>query len=247
MTYCVALRLNRGLVFAADTRTSAGTANVAQYRKLHYWRKPGERVIVLLSAGNLAVTQSVVSLLNEQLVQEQPAAEGHSSLFTVASLYRAARLVGDAVREMRRIDGAALEDTSSGFNATFILGRPDRLRGAAAVPASIPRATSSRRPTTRRSSRSASTSTASRSWIGWRNPACVWARRPRWCCCRSIRPLRSNLSVGLPIDLLIYERDSLDVRREKRIEQEDEYFRKLSAAWSDALRSAFSKMEEFKV
>ena len=59
--------------------------------------------------------------------------------------------------------------------------------------------------------------------------------------------LRSNLSVGLPIDLLIYERDSLDVRREKRIEQADEYFRKLSAAWSDALRSAFSKMEEFKV
>ena len=70
MTYCVALRLDRGLVFAADTRTSAGTANVAQYRKLHYWRKPGERVIVLLSAGNLSVTQSVVSLLNEQLVQE---------------------------------------------------------------------------------------------------------------------------------------------------------------------------------
>jgi putative proteasome-type protease len=59
--------------------------------------------------------------------------------------------------------------------------------------------------------------------------------------------LRSNLSVGLPIDLLIYERDSLDVRREKRIEQADEYFRRLSAAWSDALRSAFSKMEEFKV
>jgi putative proteasome-type protease len=59
--------------------------------------------------------------------------------------------------------------------------------------------------------------------------------------------LRSNLSVGLPIDLLIYERDSLDVRREKRIEQADEYFRQLSSAWSDALRTAFSKMEEFKV
>ena len=59
--------------------------------------------------------------------------------------------------------------------------------------------------------------------------------------------LRSNLSVGLPIDLLIYERDSLDVRREKRIEQDDEYFRKLSASWSDALRSAFAKIEEFKL
>ena len=59
--------------------------------------------------------------------------------------------------------------------------------------------------------------------------------------------LRSNLSVGLPIDLLIYERDSLDVRREKRIEQDDEYFRKLSSAWSDALRSAFAKIEELKL
>ena len=68
MTYCVALRLNRGLVFAADTRTSAGNDNVAMFRKLHYWRKTGERVIVLTSAGNLAVTQSVISLLNEQLV-----------------------------------------------------------------------------------------------------------------------------------------------------------------------------------
>ena len=70
MAYCVALRLNRGLVFAADTRTSAGNGNVAVFRKLHYWRKPGERVIVLASAGNLAVTQSVTSILNEQLVEE---------------------------------------------------------------------------------------------------------------------------------------------------------------------------------
>jgi len=120
MTYCVALRLNRGLVFAADTRTSAGNDNVAVFRKLYYWRKPGERVIVLCSAGNLAITQSVISLLNEH-------------------------------------------------------------------------------------------------------------------------------SVGLPIDLLVYERDSLDVRREKRIEQDDEYFRKLSAAWSEALRTAFARIEEFKL
>ncbi len=103
MTYCVALRLNRGLVFAADTRTSAGSDNVAVFRKLYYWRRPGERVVVLMSAGNLAVTQSVVSLLNEQLVEElSPGAE---NLFTVPSLYRAARLVGDALRDVRKRDG----------------------------------------------------------------------------------------------------------------------------------------------
>ena len=119
MTYCVAMRLDRGLVFAADTRTNAGVDNVAQYRKLHYWRQPGERVIVLLSAGNLAVTQSVVSNLNEQLADPNPPG---ATLFTVPSMYRAARLVGDAVRDVRRQDGAALEMSKGGFSASFLLG-----------------------------------------------------------------------------------------------------------------------------
>jgi putative proteasome-type protease len=120
MTYCVAMRLNRGLVFAADTRTSAGNDNVATFRKLYYWRKPGHRVIVLCSAGNLAITQSVISLLNEQRVEElSPGAE---SLFTVPSLYRAARLVGEALREVRKTDGPELEASGSSFNANFLFG-----------------------------------------------------------------------------------------------------------------------------
>ena len=121
MTYCVALRLNRGLVFAADTRTNAGVDNIAQFRKIHYWRKLGERVLVLLTAGNLSLTQSVVSLLNEQLVEreEEPDAV---NLYNVPSMYRAARLVGDAVRSIRAIDGPALEATKTGFSGSFILG-----------------------------------------------------------------------------------------------------------------------------
>jgi putative proteasome-type protease len=96
MTYCVAMRLNRGLVFTADTRTSAGSDNVATFRKLDYWRKPSQRVLVLCSAGNLAITQSVNSVLNEQLLQEPTGEAG--SLFTTASMYRAARQVGDVPR-----------------------------------------------------------------------------------------------------------------------------------------------------
>ena len=87
---------------------------------------------MLLSAGNLSVTQSVVSLLNEQLVQEP--AEGHATLFTVPSLYRAARLVGEAVREVRRVDGAALEDSQLRLQRHLHPRRPDRLGGAAPVP-----------------------------------------------------------------------------------------------------------------
>ena len=244
MTYCVALRLNRGLVFAADTRTSAGNDNVAVFRKLHYWRRLGERVIVMMSAGNLAVTQSVISLLNEQLVAEP--VDGKETLTTVPTLYRAARLVGEAVREVRKVDGPSLEETSAGFNASFILGgqigsEPPRLFHIYAEGNFIE-----------------ATDDTPFLQIGehkYGKPIFDRVAQPTMRLGEAAKlallsfdsTLRSNLSVGLPIDLLIYERDSLDVRREKRIEQDDEYFRKLSSAWSEALRSAFSKIEEFKL
>ncbi len=121
MTYCVALRVERGLVFAADTRTNAGVDNIAQYRKLHYWRDPGQRVLVLLSAGNLAISQSVISVLNEQLSSRNEQ-RAEPTLFDASTMYRAARVVGDAVREVRRIDSPALETSKAGFRVNFILG-----------------------------------------------------------------------------------------------------------------------------
>ena len=173
MTYCVALRLNRGLVFAADTRTNAGVDNIAQFRKIHYWCERGDRVIVLLAAGNLSLTQSVVSVLNEQLLDADPE---KPNLLNVQSMYRAARLVGDAVRSVRSFDGPALDLAKTSFAGSFILGgqiktEPPRLFQI------YPRATSSRQPTTRRISRSASTSTANRFSTAWPSPPCAWAKR----------------------------------------------------------------------
>ncbi|MDQ8699016.1 proteasome-type protease [Hyphomicrobium sp. LHD-15] len=243
MTYCVALRLDGGLVFAADTRTNAGVDNIAQYRKLHFWRQPGDRVIVLLSAGNLAVTQSVVSNLNEQLAT--PDYTG-TTLFNVPSMYRAARLVGDAVRDVRRQDGPALEMSKAGFAASFILGgqigaeRP-RLYQIYAEGNFIE-----------------ATDDTPFLQIGehkYGKPILDRVARPEMRLGEAAKlvllsfdsTLRSNLSVGMPIDILIYDRDSLDVRREKRIYQDDEYFKKLSSSWSDALRGAFANIEEFKI
>lgn len=241
MTYCVALKLNRGLVFAADTRTNAGIDNVAQYRKLHYWRQPGSRVLVLLTAGNLAVTQSVVSTLNEQLVSD-----ASDSLFTVTSMYRAARLVGDAVRSVKDVDGEALEASRAGFNATFILGgqigtEAPRLFNVYSEGNFIE-----------------ATDDTPFMQIGehkYGKPILDRVADVKMRLGEAAKlvllsydsTLRSNLSVGMPIDILVYERDSLDVRREKRIFQDDEYFKKLSSAWSDALRQAFAKIDEFKV
>jgi putative proteasome-type protease len=243
MTYGVALRLERGLVFGADTRTNAGIDNIAQYRKLQFWRKPGDRVIVLLTAGNLAVTQAVVSLINEQLSSGDPE---QPHLFNQPSMFRVARHIGEIIRKVRETDGPSLEASKSGFNASFILGGQ----------------IGNERPTLFQIYAEGNFIEASDDTpffqIGehkYGKPILDRVAQPKMRLGEAAKlmllsfdsTLRSNLSVGMPIDILIYERDSLDVRREKRIEEDDEYFKKLSAAWSDALRQAFAKIDEFKV
>lgn len=244
MTYCAALKLERGLVFGADTRTNAGVDNIAQFRKLHFWRRKGERVIVLLSAGNLSVSQSVVNVLNEGLRDaEDPEAE---TLFTVESLYRAARLVGNAVRQVKAIDGDALEASQAAFSASFILGgqigsEPPRLfqiyREGNFIEASD------------------DTPFLQIGEHKYGKPILDRVAKPRMRLGAAAKllllsfdsTLRSNLSVGLPLDLLIYERDSLDVTRQRRIEEDDDDFTRLSAAWSEQLRASFDAIEEFSM
>ena len=242
MTYAVAVRLERGLVFAADTRTNAGVDNVSQFRKLHFWRRTGERVLVLLSSGNLAVTQSVISLVNEQLDGDER--EGKPNLMSVASMYRAARLVGDLVREVRAIDGPALEASASGFTASFILGgqiadEPPRLFQIYPEGNFIE-----------------ATNDTPYLQIGehkYGKPILDRVMRPDMRLAEAAKlvllsfdsTLRSNLSVGMPIDVLLYERDTLDVRRVRRIDEDDEYFRKLSSHWAKALRTAVDQVDDF--
>ncbi|MFT3732472.1 MAG: peptidase [Hyphomicrobium sp.] len=246
MTYAVAFRLECGLVFAADTRTNAGVDNIAQYKKLQLWRRPGERVFVLLSAGNLGATQSVVSLINEHLAAEPGEDEEVATLYTAPNMYRAARVVGDAVREARKIDAAALEASKLGFNTNFIFGgqiKGERPRLFQIYP---------------EGNFIEATDDTPFFQIGehkYGKPILDRVARADMRLGEAAKlillsfdsTLRSNLSVGMPIDLVIYERDTFDVTREKRISADDEYFRNLSGAWSDALRQAFSKIEEFDV
>jgi putative proteasome-type protease len=244
MTYAVAFRLECGLVFAADTRTNAGVDNIAQFKKLQVWRQPGDRVFVLLSAGNLAATQAVISLLNEHLAEV--ADEEITTLYTAPNMYRAARVVGDAIREARRVDGAALEASKLGFNTNFIFGgqiKGERPRLFQIYPeGNFIEATDDTpffqigehkygKPILDRVARS----------------DMRLGEAAKLILLSFDSTLRSNLSVGMPIDLVIYERDTFDVTREKRISADDEYFRNLSSSWSDALRHAFSKIEEFDV
>jgi putative proteasome-type protease len=182
--------------------------------------------------------------LNEQITAEGGGED--KSLMTVPSMYRAARLVGEAVREVRRVDGASLEDTNSGFNATFILGGQigsEAPRLFLLYPEGNFIEATDDTPYFQIGEHKYGKPIIDRV----AQPTMRLGEAAKLALLSFDSTLRSNLSVGLPIDLLIYERDSLDVRRQKRIEQDDEYFRNASAAWSQALRSAFAEIEEFKL
>lgn len=158
MTYCVGMKIDRGLVFMSDTRTNAGLDNISVFSKMRSWSKPGERVIVLLSAGNLATTQAVASLLEERM---KAPADRHPSVFDAPSMFQVARLVGDTVKEVIQSSATGGQNADA-FGASFILGGQIRADNRA-FSTSIPRATSSRVQPIRPSSRLARTNTASRS------------------------------------------------------------------------------------
>ena len=242
MTYCVGLMLDRGIVFASDTRTNAGFDNIATFRKMHVWESKGERVITLLTAGNLAVTQAVVSMLNEQI--SAGAAEEHLTLMTAPTMFQAARLVGEALKDVRRTDGEALGLSADAFSASFILG--GQIKGEAPRLFQI----------YNEGNFIEATPDTPYFQIGehkYGKPILdrVTAEKMRMGEAAKLillsfdSTLRSNLSVGMPIDLLIYRSDHFEVGEQKRIEENDPYFRKLSDAWSEALRNAFAHLDEY--
>ena len=129
MTYCVGIMLDTGLIFASDSRTHAEVDNFARFCKMTVFERAGDRVLVLLSSGNLAGTQAVISLL-----KQRNARDGVPNLWSAGSMFDAAMLVSDAMRDVDRRDGQHLKDSDIGFNASFILGgqitgEPPRLFG----------------------------------------------------------------------------------------------------------------------
>jgi putative proteasome-type protease len=240
MTYCVALKLKQGIVFCSDTRTNAGVDNIACFRKLYRWNVPGERQLVMLAAGNLAVTQSVVSLLNEAIIHPEPDQE--ETLLQVSTMFQAARRVGEAVRNVRETDGAALEAAKSPFSASFILG--GQIKGEAPRLFNI----------YAEGNFIEATSDTRYFQIGehkYGKPILdrvVDEDMPLSDAAKLIllsfdSTLRSNLSVGMPLDLLLFSADNFDDVVERRIEENDAYFHMISQKWSHALRNAFSEIK----
>ncbi|MBL8789815.1 MAG: proteasome-type protease [Rhizobiales bacterium] len=243
MTYCVGMLLDKGLVMAADTRTNAGVDNVGKFKKLYTWEYPGDRVFVLLTAGNLAVTQAVVSMLNEH--EEHPPEKG-DTLRSAPTMFQAAHVVGDAVREVKAMDAAHLTSNGEAFAASFIFGgqigneRP-RLFNIYAAGNFIEATPDTPffqigehkygKPILDRVARS----------------DMELGEAAKMVLLSFDSTLRSNLSVGLPIDLLTYESGTLKVEHTKRIGPDDPYFKMLSTEWSKALRTAFANIEALDI
>ena len=241
MTYCVGLKIDRGLVFMSDTRTNAGMDSISTFKKMHVWEEPGERVIVLMSAGNLATTQAVVSLLDER---NKAITDRHEKLRETASMYQTVRLVGDTVKEVIAQASPAGDKADSYFNASFILGgqiqgSPPRLFMIYPEGNFIE-----------------STDDTPFFQIGetkYGKPIIIRAYDRTMSLAETVKlllvsfdsTLKSNLSVGLPLDLVFLEKDSLKIGLKKRIGHDDPYYRTISDGWSNALKAAFASLPDF--
>lgn len=241
MTYCVALKIDRGLVFMSDTRTNAGMDSISTFRKMHVWEQPGERVVVLMSAGNLATTQAVVSLLDERT---KAVSDRHTTLLETPSMYQTARMVGETVKEVIADSAPAGEKADSYFNASFILG--GQIKGSEPRLFMIyPEGNFIESTEDTPFFQIGETKYGKPIIIRAYDRAMSFAETVKLLMVSFDSTLKSNLSVGLPLDLLFYQKDAFKVELKKRIGHDDPYYRRISEGWSDALKAAFASLPDF--
>ena len=240
MTYCVAMSLDDGMIFASDSRTNAGVDQIARFSKMRVFHKAGDRLIVTLSSGNLSLTQNAVNVL------EQRARAGDKAgpnLWSVQSMFDVATLLGDALREVKTRDGPYLMQNNIDSSANFIVGgqingEPHRLFEVYSEGNFI-EATADTcyfqigeskygkpvidRVVTRRTSLVDATKCTMVSFDS---------------------TMRSNISVGLPIDLLAYEANTLQIRLQRRVDEADPYFQMVHTQWGEGLRRVFAQLPD---
>lgn len=236
MTCCIAIRLHSGLVFLADSRTNAGVDHVSTFRKLRVFEKTGDRVIVLMSAGNLSISQAVLEKLNEQVTHQL------SPVWSATSMYQVAELLGQAVREVHRRDAQTLQQFNVEFNASFLVGgqignEPCRLFHVYAAGNFIE-----------------ATDENPYFHIGEGKFAKPFLstlldaprdidEATKTALVAMDATLRLNVSVGMPLDLMVYEAGSLAVTRYQRIEEHDAWFQQLRKKWADQMKAALGHVD----
>ncbi len=243
MTYCVAINIEAGLVLLSDTRTNAGVDNISRFKKMFTWEVPGDRAIALLTSGNLSITQGVISRITSAIDRAE-AGEQVENILNCHSMYRAAEIIGGAMREMQVGNHGAITAQGSTAGSSIIVagqragGRPRVFLIYAA--GNFIEATRDTpffqigehkygKPILDRV-------IAAETSIEDAVKAALVSMDST---------MRSNLSVGMPLDLAVIGRDAHRFTVKRRIEVGDQNFSKLSGAWSDALRNAFADLPEF--
>ena len=242
MTYCVGMVLDRGLVLMSDTRTNSGVDNISVFRKMYHWDKPNDRIVALMTAGNLATTQAVISRLEERT---KTPTERHNSVLELPTMFQIAGEIGnllrDTVRETQDENGLAGKGrfTASMIVAGQIKGMEPRLfliypegnfiEASWDTPFFQIGETKYGRPILLR---------------GY-DRTMSFEDAVKLLMVSFDSTLKANLSVGLPLDLLVIERDGFAPLHERRIEAGDPYFEATSKSWSEALRSAFYSLPDY--
>ena len=239
MTYCVAMSLDAGMIFASDSRTNAGVDQIARFSKMKVFAEEGQRVIVTLSSGNLSITQNALNIFE----QKARGGDNQEHLWNAQSLFDVARLLGDSLRDVKTRDGPYLVQNNIDAHANFLIGgqirgEPPRLFNVYGEGNFIEATPDTcyfqigetkygkpiiDRVVTRRTSLLDATKCTVVSFDS---------------------TMRSNISVGLPIDLLVYENDSLRIKLQRRIEESDPYFQMVHVQWGEGLRRVFAQLPD---
>ena len=243
MTDCVGMRLNKGLVFMSDTRTNAGVDNFASTRKLFNWTVPGERSITVMTAGNLATTQAMISLLQER---SEPAEDRDPGILSQPTMFQVARLIGATLREVIAYSSPAGPSSDDQYSASVIVG--GQIKGGQPTIFLV-------YPQGNFIEVTDDTPFFQIGETKYGKPILVRAYDPDMSFEEALKLLlvsfdstvKSNLSVGLPFDVQVYETDSFANERQARIEADDPVYMSISSGWGDALRSALAKLKPYKI
>ena len=245
MTYCVAVRLEAGMIFASDSRTNAGVDHVATFSKMKVYEKADDRVIVVLSSGNLATTQGVTNLLDRNAkAKEQPdCPEDVKSIWQTSTMYDAAELVGEGLREMLRKDGPYLTHSNIDPSANLIVG--GQIRGEAPRLFHIYAQGNFIEAMDDTPFFQLGESKYGKPILDRVITPGTPQKEAAKCVLISFdSTMKSNISVGLPIDMLWYPRDSLRVGLQQRIRENDPYFTMLRTRWGGGLRRVFAELPD---
>jgi len=241
MTYCIGIRLESGLVFLSDTRTNAGVDQISTCRKMMIYEKADDRFMVLLSAGNLSISQSVREILQAERLERGDGQEA-LTIWNATSLYDAARVLGSAIRRVHQQDAAALRDAGLDFNASFIFG--GQIKGEAPrmfqvyAPGNFIEAT-----------REACFFQIGESKYGkpildrMLTPTTPLDDAAKCALVSMDSTIKSNLSVGLPLDLLLYREGDLSSDEYVCIDEHNPYYAMIHNTWGQRLREAFDSIE----